>query len=118
MSEKINITDYTYGLDSKVEIGGTLLLAILNFTAEIIHNESKNVLLFEVPEIKEGEIDFVIASKFDFFQQKEQKAVTVTGAKAMDIQYLLEATHYENIVNGVALKNEDVIADVPKQFEL
>jgi hypothetical protein len=108
MSEKINIIDYGYSADAKVEISGSLLLAVLNFTAEIIHNESREVLLYEIPKIKEGEIDFEVASKFDFFQQKEQKAITTTGAKAMDIQYILEATHYENIVNNIAIKNEEI----------
>lgn len=105
MTEKINIIDYGYPTDTKVEIGGTLLLALLNFTNEVLAKEATEVLLFELPE-QTGE--WKVATTKDFFEQPVRKAVTELGAKAMDIQYILESAHYENIQNNLAIKNEEI----------
>lgn len=102
---KINITDYGYSESTTVEIQGNVLLALLNFTNEVLAKESNEVLLFELPE-KNGE--WKVATTQAFFEQPVRKATTELGAKAMDIQYILESVHYENIQNNKAIKNEEI----------
>lgn len=105
MQEKINIGEYSYPTGTKSEILGTVLMALLNFTNEVLAKEATEVLLFELPE-KDGE--WKVATTKDFFEQPVRKAVTELGAKAMDIQYILESIHYENIQNKTAVKNEEI----------
>lgn len=102
---KINITDYGYSESTTVEIRGNVLLALLNFTNEVLAKESNEVLLFELPE-KNGE--WKVATTQAFFEQPVRKATTELGAKAMDIQYILESVHYESIQNNKAIKNEEI----------
>lgn len=102
---KINITEYGYSQETKTEIQGNVLLALLNFTNEVLSRESHEVLLFELPE-KNGE--WKVATTKDFFEQKTRPATTELGAKAMDLQYILESIHYENIQNNIAIKNEEI----------
>ena len=105
MQEKINITEYGYPNETKVGIQGNILMALLNFTNEVLAKESNEVLLFELPQ-ENGE--WKILKTKDFFEQPIRKATTELGAKAMDIQYILEALHYENITNNLAVKNEEI----------
>lgn len=118
MPEKINITEYGYSQDAKVEISGSFLLALLNFTGEIIFKESHSAHLFELPVVKDGKIDYELANNLDFFQQPEQKVLTVTGVKAMDMQYMLEALHYEAITNNIAKKNSELLEEAPGNFKI
>lgn len=118
MSEKINITEYGYRPGTKVEIDGSFLLALLNFTGEVIFRESHDAHLFELPEVKDKNIEYKLANSLDFFRQPEQKVITTTGVKAMDMQYMLEATHYEAITSNIATKNSELLEEAPGKFQV
>lgn len=106
MSEqKTNITEYSYPTETKVEILGSVLLAILNLLNNVHANEGRMVLLADLPN-ENGEL--VEASPIEFFQQQPRRALTDLGASALDLKLFLEEVHLRNIENNIAIKNEEI----------
>ena len=105
MIEQTNISEYSYPTETKVEILGSVLLALLNLLNDVHANERRIVLLADLPD-ENGEL--VEASPIEFFQQQPRRALTDLGASALDLKIFLEEIHLRNIENNIAIKNEEI----------
>ena len=108
MEEKINLADFSYNKDTKVEIPALALMPLLNLLNGVIQQETKMALSYEYPTVEGKEIKMVDHNLASFFNQPGVKVISELGASALEMQYVLEDIHAKNIESGVAIKNEEV----------
>ena len=110
MKEKINVHDYTYLENQKVELEGNVLIAILNTLSKLKVQETKEVMLLSIPsKITKNEILWKGAKPAEFFSQQPVSALTEIGALVLDLEFTLLRVHEENIRLNKATHKDELI---------
>jgi len=109
MNEELVLHDYGYTTGQKIEVEGQMLMAFLNFFNAIVQQETKGVLLYDLPEIKNLKIvDKPVGNALEFLNQPTKKALTILGSNALTYQLALEEIHHQAIKEGKAIKNPKI----------
>ncbi len=110
MTEKIKLEDYTYINGQNVTIRGEILIAILNTLSKLKIQETKEVLLLNIPtQITKDKIIWKGARPQQFFSQEPVSGLTEMGALVLDLEFTLSRIHEENIRQGNATHKNDLI---------
>lgn len=116
---QINLLEYDYTNDAKVEIPGKMLYGIMQLLKQVKENETipssfisqypkKHKEIFSKTDkkhLEKVEVEWeTYKTAESFFNQTPVEAVSILGAMATDLLLLTQQVHLDNIKNGVALK--------------
>jgi hypothetical protein len=116
MNNEINLLEYIYDDQVKVEIPGSLLYALMQVLNQVKENETQYVFTHyynEAPKTVKGLNDLVekvettltkYPSATAYFNQEPQIATSMLGNAALDLLMLVQQVHSEQIEKGNALK--------------
>lgn len=110
MAEIVKLEDYTYTQGQKIELDGNILIAILNTLAKLKVQETKEVLLLNIPtQITKDKIIWKGCKPQQFFSQEPVSGLTEIGALVLDLEFTCSRAHEENIKAGRATHKNDLI---------
>lgn len=108
----LDLFNYTYAPDAKVEITGTLFYALMQVLNQTKIDNTYTGLAYDyaskVKKVKKDGVDKIEIelqkhpSALSYFEQPQLEFTTMLGNLALDLLMIMQGQHSENIKNGIA----------------
>lgn len=109
MSQEINLAEYGYKPNTEITISSELFIALLETLNRVEAQETKPVMLNTTPiAVGKNKLELKQHDSKSFFEQEPTNAMTILGAAALDLKFNLLTLHQKNIMDGIAVKAEEL----------